>query len=80
MIIKIDKYELSFNNVDYKMFEDNQCYGVTFILGEERYEVLHNKTLGNRLLINKANFWNKDIPFKKETFGFLPDCITCKEI
>jgi hypothetical protein len=78
--IKIDNYKLTFNNdVKYKLFENNQYYGVSFIDGEDKYEILHNKDLGNRLLINKKYYWH-DIPLKKETFGLLPKFLSCEEV
>lgn len=78
MIFTLDKYKLSFDNIKYETFKNSSYYGIIFNINNDRYELIHNYILGNRLLINTSRV-NKDIPFKKETFGFLPDCIKCEE-
>ena len=37
--------------------------------------MVNNVHMGLRLLINKNNGESLDMPFNKETSGFLPDCI-----
>jgi hypothetical protein len=45
-----------------------------------QYEICHNKDMGDRLYYHLNNgAWN-DIPFKPDTFGFLPKGITAMEI
>lgn len=80
MIVKINKYILSFDesSIKYQLFETQQYYGILFLINNDKYEIIHNKDIGTRLLINKEYFWN-DIPFKKDTFNFLPFNIKCEE-
>lgn len=70
---KIDNYLLSFKKSTKKeTFKCSSYYGITFYIDNDRYEILHNYNLGNRLLINNQDGW-KDVPFSKKTFFFLPD-------
>ena len=42
------------------------------------YDVIHNIYIGNRILISNSEGW-KDIPFKRATFGFLPNGVSAIE-
>lgn len=59
-------------------FEELDYCGISFTKGEERYQLIHNFHMGNRLLINNLEE-NKDIPFKEETFHLLPEDIKVVE-
>lgn len=81
MNLKINNFNFYFSEfeIKYSLIYCSQYNGVRFVHGEDRYEILYNKDLGNRLLINKPYFWH-DVPFKKDTFKFLPEQIRCEEI
>lgn len=81
MILKINNFNFYFSEyeVKYSFISCTQYNGVRFIVDKDIYEILANKDLGDRLLINKPYFWH-DIPFKKDTFKFLPKQIRCEEI
>lgn len=62
----------------YELFSEQWLYGVVFWNGNDRYEVIHNHYLGNRLLINinvKGNMSDRwaDIPFNPKTMEMIPN-------
>ena len=77
---KLDNYIISYNSLlNPEIYNNKDYYGIKFIINNHTYDITHNNYIGNRLFINDENGW-KDIPFKKETFEFLPDEISIKEI
>ncbi len=77
----LDKYLLMFDiGTSYKTYECESYYGIIFSVGDMTYDVIHNKLLGNRILINGIDGSWKDIPFKSETFWLLPENVKVIEI
>ena len=77
---KLDNYIISFPSfIEHETYQCGSYYGIIFKIDKIKYDIIHNYLLGNRLLINGDNIgeW-KDIPFKKETFSFLPKIINVK--
>lgn len=78
---QIDKFLIEFDDdLQFHTYVDKWYYGIIFITANGRYEIIHNYFLGNRLLINNDEFSCKDIPFKQETFSFLPNNIIVTEL
>ncbi len=76
----LDKYIIHYDNsIIPEFFSEKSYYGIIFYINDGRYELIHNFHLGNRILINEKSGW-QDIPFKKETFGFLPPGVRAEEI
>ena len=86
---KLGKYTFIFpENVKFKTTECDSYSVVSFFIENDgntylgqifgKYEVINNLHLGYRLCISNKDGW-QDIPFKKETFTFLPPCITTLE-
>jgi len=78
--------------IKHEVYECQWYHGIIFLIPGDsndtfysvygdygRYDVIHNRYLGNRILINNSEGW-KDIPFKKATFGFLPPGVEAIEI
>jgi hypothetical protein len=74
-------------NMKYEPYSCEWYHGIIFYIPGDgniltgdfgRYDVIHNKYMGNRILISNAEGW-KDIPFKKATFGFLPPGVEASE-
>lgn len=74
MKINVGKFEFD-SDLKHKVYECETYYGVSFYYEDETYDIIDNKYLGYRLIITDNYFCWKDIPFKKETFHFLPSCI-----
>ena len=67
-------------NIKHEIYSCQWYHGIIFHISEnEKYDVIHNIYMGNRLLTNKESYWS-DIPFKKETFKFLPPGVEAIEI
>ena len=80
-VYTLDKYLLTYNpNIKTEKFSCEQYYGIVFIVDDGRYQVLHNKDLGDRIIINRNNGHWHDIPFKPATFHLLPHGVEAKEI
>jgi len=77
----LDKYLITYpNSINVEYFSCSQYYGIMFKTSNGKYQLLHNRDMGNRLIINlNDGFWN-DLPFKLETFDFLPKGITAQQI
>lgn len=77
-IFKLNNYELSYpEDMNVSLYSNSCYYGIKFIINNHVYDVTHNYNLGDRLIIDNEHGW-KDIPFKKETFSFLPSGIEVK--
>jgi hypothetical protein len=80
-----DRYHITFP--DYYKYEITVCksyYAIDFILPFEKYAIVNNFHLGDRLVVDKENdiymhlngeVIHKDLPFKPDTFHFLPEDI-----
>lgn len=86
---KLGKYTFIFpKNMKFKTTECDSYSVVSFFvendgnpyLGENfgKYEVINNPHLGYRLFVSNKDGW-KDIPFRRDTFAFLPSCVTVLE-
>jgi hypothetical protein len=76
----LDSYILTYDEkIKTETFECEQYYGITFHMKDKRYQVLHNYDLGNRIIINPNNGGFQDIPFKPDTFWFLPPGVEARE-
>lgn len=76
----LDEYIITYDsNMKISTFNTEWYYGIIFNIGNDKYELIHNYLLGNRLFINNNEGWN-DIPFKPATFHFLPNGVEAKEI
>jgi hypothetical protein len=84
---KLGKYKFIFpKNLSYETFSDTGYRGICFLIDEHgyqgekfgRYQVIDNIYLGFRMIISNMYGW-QDMPFKKETFRFLPASITVIE-
>lgn len=76
-----DKYLLIFDlDVEFKDYAFEQQYGIIFYVGNNSYDVIHNIHTGNRIIINDGKGLLQDIPFKKDTFEFLPKGVKAVEI
>jgi hypothetical protein len=77
----LDKYLIIYNaDMDYEVFSCEQYYGITFFAEDGKYDAFCNKDMGCRITYNlKDGHWH-DIPFKPETFGFLPQGVKVIEI
>ena len=77
----LDKYMIFYpTNLVIQTFMEKWYYGIIFKTEKGEYEVIHNYELGNRLIISLSNRSWKDIPFKSETFNFLPEKVKAIEI
>ena len=56
----------------FETFEAQDFHGISFVVDRVQYDVLHNRVLGERLLIVEAPGHLKDIPFHMGTVSFLP--------
>lgn len=65
----------SYSVVSFFIENDGNCYMGDFF---GKYEVINNLYLGYRLFISNKEGW-QDIPFKKDTFSYLPSCVTVIE-
>lgn len=80
-IYVLDKYLFTFPaDMKVEHFQCEQYYGISFITEDGCVDVVCNKDLGNRLTYNlKSRGWS-DIPFKRDTFGYLPEGVEALEI
>lgn len=70
---KLDKYSIEFNSdIKYEKYSCEWYYGIIFWINEIKYDLIHNKLMGNRLLINEPSGKWQDVPLKLETFWLLP--------
>lgn len=76
----IDKFLILIKDVNYKRYTNEWYYGIKFsVKGDGNcidpeygyYDLIHNYTLGTRLLISNKAGW-KDVPFYNQTFHMLP--------
>lgn len=78
----LDKYLIMYD-LKFKI-ETYSCewyYGIIFHLENgDRYDVVHNIYMGNRLIMRKGYWGSQDIPFKPSSFGCLPKGIETIEI
>ena len=76
---KLDKYSFSCPfNMRVEKYVCEWYSFIAFYTEKFKYEVVHNPVMGDRLIITNKDWFVQDIPFKKETFNFLPDDITVK--
>ena len=87
---KLGSYLITYrNDIQTEIFGDNNLYGIIFILGRTRYQLVYNYGM-ERILINEeinpdfisgsSGIWNsRDIPFKPTTFSFLPEGVSAEE-
>lgn len=70
-------FTLKYENINATTFENlPDYYGIVFKFGDDRFEIIHNLLMGYRLIMNNLiNYSCKEVPFKQETAGFLPDGI-----
>jgi len=89
----LEKYNIKYDqNIKAFPFYDRNCYGITFVIGNFKYQLVHNYDMQTeRLLIQEdvghsflskpsGLFSFKDLPFKPETFGFLPEGVSSEVI
>jgi hypothetical protein len=83
---KLDKYLITYpSHMIMESFNEKWLYGIRFQVGKIQYEILHNFAMDTqRLLIKEeagsgAPGW-QDIPFKAETFRFLPEGVSVEEV
>ena len=67
-------------NLLIKKHECKDFHSITFLIGDWEYCLVHNYILGDRILISSKMGDSKDIPFKVETFGFLPQKVNARKI
>lgn len=59
-----------------EFFEAPSYIGIKLFTSEGTYQVINNFYMGPRIIITmKDGFWN-DIPFKPDTFYFLPESVS----
>jgi hypothetical protein len=80
-------HELVLGNYKFTFTLKHEAYscesysGVIFYTeGGARYDVVNNPLLGFRLIISEQPGWCREIPFKPETFSFLPSDIKVEEV
>lgn len=61
------------------MYSNTSYNGIIFHTEDARYDVVNNPHLGPRIIINPHGGGFEDMPFKPETFGFLPKGVTAIE-
>jgi hypothetical protein len=77
----LDKYLFKFSpSMKVSYFQCEDYYGISFIIEDGFVDVVCNKHLGNRLTYNLKSVGWHDIPFKSDTFGYLPEGIEVLEI
>jgi hypothetical protein len=77
----LNNYRFIFpNNTVYEKYSTESYCGIIFHINNYRYDIVNNYVMGFRLIINDLDGGWKDIPFKKATFGFLPDIIEVTEL
>lgn len=74
LVYLLDKYSIRFDDqfIEYKTYEEDYCRGITFVVDDWTYHLVFNYAMGARLLMTSKAFHWKDIPFKEDTFDFLP--------
>lgn len=73
-------YILQFDaDMPIETFSEPWYHGIIFLAEDGRYQVINNYYWGPRLIINPKAGGCEDIPFKPETFGFLPEGVTACE-
>lgn len=69
----LDNYLIMYEpHIQVEKFSCDTYYGISFKIKDGHWDIVHNRYLGNRLIICPHQFWCQDVPFKKETFGLLP--------
>lgn len=66
--IKVESFSCEFYN------------GIVFATQDARYQVINNYHMGPRIIINPHLGGFEDIPFKPETFWFLPEGVVACEL
>ncbi len=59
----------------FSTFECTDYYGIQFVHGGVKYDVLSNRYMGERLFIAEGPYAMRDIPVHLGTAGLLPDSI-----
>lgn len=59
-------------NIVVEKFSCQWYDGIVFIMKDGRYQLVNNYVMGTRIIINPADGGYQDIPFKPETFHYLP--------
>lgn len=79
---RLDNYLITYDHTfKTETYSCEWYYGIIFWDDQgNKYDVIHNYALGNRIIINPAAGGFSDIPFKPATFGFLPEGVEAKEI
>jgi hypothetical protein len=79
---RLDNYLITYDHTfKTETYSCQWYYGIIFWDDQDnKYDVIHNYYLGNRLIINPKAGGFSDIPFKPATFGFLPDGIEVTEL
>ena len=62
-----------------KTYVCQDFYSISFFIDDFEYCLVHNYIMGDRIVISNKDGYCKDIPFKVDTFGFLPDKINARE-
>lgn len=77
----LGSYVLTFDvAIKVESFSCESYDGVVFTVGDKTYQVINNYHMGPRLIINPHAGGFEDMPFKPETFGFLPKGIVANEL
>lgn len=89
--LRFSNYKITYpGDLDVKFYEENYCYGITFLIGKSKIELFHNRQTGvDRIFISEKASYNtqaegywclRDIPFKPATFNFLPEGVFAEEM
>lgn len=87
--IILGKYSFTFpKTLTYKLFSEKGYRGICFLIKElaprdsdgfGKFEVIDNDYMGYRLII-RTHEQCVDMPFKQETFRFLPETVKVEEV
>lgn len=63
-----------------EVFSCESYNGITFFTEEGRYQVINNYHMGPRIVINLHDGSFRDMPFKPDTFDYLPKGTSASEL
>lgn len=78
----LDKWLVNYpTNIEAETFAyEPDYYGIIFFIDKIRYELIHNRHLGSRILINGSDGSCRDIPLNNSSISILPPIIEMKEV